>query len=104
MDFLSTLKLDSWWKVVLWCGVALVAAALIFNIEVVNRKHLIGLGLGMFLVGISNFAAIHTIVIRENLGQWTALKPIHNTKTKTVLYIGWGIIVVFGMLLLCSLI
>lgn len=103
MNFLSTLKLDSWWKVVLWCGVVLVAGALMFNIEVVNRKHLIGLGLGMFLVGISNFAAIHTIVIRENLGQWTTLQPIHNTKTKIVLYTGWGMIFVFGMLLLYSL-
>lgn len=106
MDILKNLKLDSWWKVVLWCGIALFASALIFNIEIVNRKHLLGLGLGMFLVGVANFAALHSIAVPDEFrtGYWTTKKTIHSIRTRIWLYIGWGLVVIFGSLLAWGLI
>lgn len=104
MEILNTLKLDAWWKVVLVCGIALVASALTFDIEIVDRKHLLGLGLGMFLVGISNFAALKTVVIPDKGGYWETKTPIHNRITKVILCIGWGFVLFFGILLFWSLI
>ena len=104
MNFPNTLKLDSWWSITLWSGVALFTSGLIFNIEIVNRKHLMGLGIGMFIIGLVSFISLSTMVIRERDGQWTGLIPVFNTKSKKAgLYAGCAITVVFGTLLLISL-
>ena len=59
------IKIDIWWKAVLCIGVALCACVLIFNIDILNRKHLLGLGIGLVMIGISMFMASKILVHRE---------------------------------------
>lgn len=105
MKMWDTFKIDSWWKTVLACGIALVAVSLLFNIELVNRKHLMGIGLGMFILGLSNWIAQRTVIQEYgNQGFFHAQVPIHNTFTKTMQAIGFVITIGFGALLIWNLI
>lgn len=61
MDFIKLFNIDSWWKVVLWIGIALCGIVLIFDVKIVEAKHLLGLGLGLIIVGISIFGAQNTM-------------------------------------------
>jgi hypothetical protein len=106
MNILNTLKLDSWWSVALWCGVALFAVGLIFEIDVVNRKHLIGLGFGMFLMGISCFAALRYLLAPNRAGTACLEGNVVRREGVTALLFGIGalITIVFSALLLWGLI
>lgn len=105
MGICDTFKIDSWWKAVFICGIALFAVSLLFKIELVNRKHLMGIGIGMFIIGLSNWIAQKT-VIREygNHGFFHGQIPIHNTFTTVMQVIGFLITILFGVLLIWGLI
>lgn len=105
MRLWDALKIDSWWKCVLTCGVALIAISLLFNIELVNRKHLLGIGIGMFIVGLANWMALKTVVHKDNSiqGFFYGTSPIHNTFTKNMQVVGCIICVIFGGLLIWAL-
>ncbi|WP_018109736.1 hypothetical protein [Bacteroides propionicifaciens] len=104
MNLPDAVKLDSWWMIILWLGVAAIASALIFNIDIINRKHLLGLGIGMFIVGITNFSAVKTVIREARQGYWSNEEPKPSRTQKTGMYIGWILIIFFGALILWSLI
>ncbi|MBI1803903.1 MAG: hypothetical protein HY033_06830 [Ignavibacteriae bacterium] len=49
MKILENLKLDTWYGVIFYWGVLLIAASLYFKIEFLEEKHLFGFGLGLIL-------------------------------------------------------
>ncbi|MFV0587403.1 hypothetical protein [Bacteroides reticulotermitis] len=106
MELMNSLKIDEWWKAVLVTGAALIAISLLFRIDIVNRKHLLGIGVGMFIIGISNWMCIRTVIhSRPDLGgNFSGLMPIHNGFTKWLQRTGFIITVVFAGLLIWELI
>lgn len=96
MNILNNLKLDKWWSILLWCGVALFSAGLIFDIQLVERRYLIGLGSGLFIVGITYFKALKTVHIRERDGYFEGQSPILSTLAKAFVIVGWVIVAYFG--------
>ena len=82
------LKINEWWK-----------------IDIVNRKHLMGTGIGMFIIGIANWMALKTIVQQQGLqGFFHGEIPVHNTFTKIMQAIGFVITIGFGLLIIWELI
>ena len=57
MDYIKWLNIDHWWKVVLWIGVSLCIISLLFDIDIVSTKHLLGLSIGLIIIGLSMFGA-----------------------------------------------
>lgn len=57
MKLESPFKIDHWWKLVLVCGILLSASAMMFDIQFIERRYILGLGLGMVLVGIGYWMA-----------------------------------------------
>lgn len=105
MKLNNTLNIDSWWKLLLICGIALVALGLLFKIDIVNRKHLIGLEIGFFIIGIANWMALKTVVQKYNTqGFFYGKTPIHNKATKAMQMIGHIISAFFICMLLWELI
>ena len=43
MDLGQLFKVDYWWKLVLLCGILLSAAAMIFDIQFIERRYVLGL-------------------------------------------------------------
>lgn len=105
MKVVDSFKIDEWWKAVLICGIALIAVGLLFEIEILNRKHLIGVGIGMVIIGLSNWICIKTVVKEYgNKGFFTGQLPVHNTYSKIMQAIGIVISIGFGALLIWGLI
>ena len=105
MRTIDSLKIDEWCKAVLICGVALIAVSLLFDIQIVNRKHLMGIGLGMFIIGIANWMALKTVIRQyDERGFFHGQIPVHRTFTKIMQAIGFVIAVGFGILLIWGLI
>lgn len=104
MDISGIFKLDDWWKVIMFIGVILCAVGLIFNIEIVSPKHLIGLGFGFFLIGLAYFIARKYINWVEYGGMFTKQIISHNIATRIILTIGIIISILFGALLIWNLI
>lgn len=96
--------IDTWWKALLILGVLTSAGAFMFNIEFVEKKHLLGLGIGMILIGFSNWIAQkhNSTIAFGGLLQWKEIK--HNPITSILLLIGIVLIFLFGFLLIKSLI
>lgn len=104
MGSIISFKIDDWWKAFLIFGIAAIAVSLLFDIDIINRKHLLGVGIGMFIVGIANWMALKT-VIREHGpdGFFYGQIPIHNTFTKTMQVVGFALMIGFGIWLIWGL-
>ena len=111
MDYLQKLKLDTWYGIVLYLGCLLIAASLFFKVEFLEEKNLFGLGLGMFLIGISFYKAEKTLNTIKPPNVYTggpaliSWKEIHHDIFSFILLI-IGIILsgLFGYLLIKNLI
>lgn len=103
MKLLEIFKIDTWWKVVLLIGCLLVAVSLIFNITILNPKHLFGLGLGMFLIGIANFMAQKFRAIPVIGGYLSKMEMHHNFVSIIILIIGIGLVGAFLFMILKGL-
>jgi len=111
MKFLENLKLDSWWKAVLYLGVGAVICSFIFKVDFIETKHLFGLGIGMILIGISYWIAekefSHIKPPNAYTGPaafmtWKSIK--HNPITVLLLLGGLGLVGLFGFLIIKRLI
>lgn len=111
MKILENLKLDTWWGVVLYLGVLLIAASFFFKVDFLEEKHLFGLGLGMVLVGIAHWIALrHVSTFKPPnfytggaaLLQWREIR--HNFLSILILIIGLGLILLFGFQIIKNLI
>ncbi len=110
MSFLEGLKLNTWWKVILWLGVVADAATFIFNIDFINKKYLFGLGLGMILIGISYWIAQKTYSTLKPSNVYTGQAGIlswkeinHNPVTVILLTLGITLVIIFGLLIIKNL-
>lgn len=97
MDFIKLFNIDNWWKAVLWIGIALCGIVLIFDVKIVEAKHLLGLGLGLIIIGISVFGAQKYCVqkIPGFEGLFEGHITQHNTITRCGVIIGSIMSVVF---------
>lgn len=111
MKILENLKLDTWYGLILYIGVLMMAASLFFNVDFIQKKHLFGLGLGFLFIGLSFLIAEkHQNTIKPPnfytgqaaLISWKVIK--HNPFTIIILIIGVGLTVLFGFLLVKNLI
>lgn len=57
MDFERLFRVYYWWQAVFVCGVLLSASALMFDIQFIERKQILGLGFGMVFIGIGYWKA-----------------------------------------------
>lgn len=97
-------KVDTWWKALLLVGAAFIAVSLTFEIEIVDRRHLLGLGIGMSIIGFSNWIAIKTVVHRYGPSVFYGPVPIHNAFTNIMQAIGIILSVLFVSLIVWELI
>lgn len=111
MKLLESLKIDTWWKVILLLGVGAVFMSFYTKIDFIQNKHLCGLGIGMLLIGISFWIAeksFSTIKPPNAYTGPTALiswKEIHHNPVTTVLFLlGFISICLFGFLIIKNLI
>lgn len=97
-------KVDTWWKALLLAGVVLIVVSLTFKIEIVDRRHLLGLGIGMSIIGFSNWIAVKTVIHEYGSGIFHGPVPIHNVFTSTMQAIGVALSVLFLSLIVWELI
>ncbi|MFC5193631.1 hypothetical protein ACFPIK_17795 [Algoriphagus aquatilis] len=104
--FFENLSLKLWWNWLTFLGVGLFAFVFIYRneIDIVERKHLLGLSIGMFIVGFSHIIAFKSITIFDNGGYWSTKEIVHNTFTKVLFLIGLVISIVFLSLILWNLV
>lgn len=103
-DLLSGLKLDKWWKAVILIGCSLLSISLIQKVEIVERKHLLGLSIGLILIGFSNWIAQKNNVNFGYGGMFQWKSTNHNLWTFLLLLIGVILFGLFGFLIVKSLI
>lgn len=95
---------DAWWKVVLLLGVLAIAAGLTFrDMEIVNPRNLIGLGLGMVIIGFAYWIAHRVANVPYAGGMLSAPVTIHTPVTKIMLAVGVSLVVIFLTLLIVGL-
>jgi hypothetical protein len=101
---LDVIKIDTWWKAVLVLGVIAAIGASIFDFNFIERKHLFGLGLGMILIGVGHWIAfrIFSTIAFNGILSWNGMK--HNPVSVILIATGIIIVILFGFLLIKSLI
>ncbi|WP_321437278.1 hypothetical protein [uncultured Bacteroides sp.] len=103
MDIGNLFKIDSWWKLVLLCGILLSASALIFDIKFIERRYILGLGMGMSLIGIGYWKALAYAHKFEYGGYFTWQEFKHTWLTKTIIGLGTLISIYFFIRILIIL-
>jgi hypothetical protein len=91
MDILKNLGLEHWWNILIYLGVALIASTLVFEINFIEKRHLFGLGLGLFTTGLSHNIAFKQITIPEERGYWSGNKMVHTWYSKLLFLLGISI-------------
>jgi hypothetical protein len=111
MNILENLKLDKWYGIVLYLGILMILASLLFDVKYLEEKHTFGFGLGLVMIGLSNFMAEKTeSAFKPNnfstgpagILSWRVIK--HNPVTFIIPIIGIGLTLLFGFLIVKSLI
>lgn len=79
---------------------------LVFDIQVVNAKHLLGLSIGLVMIGLSVFGAQRYSVIPapELNGMFEGYVTKHNWFIRCVLIIGFVLSILFLILIIVNLI
>lgn len=103
-DILKNIKIDVWWKLCIVLGLFLFIIPFIYPIDLVNPKRIIGIGIGMFIIGISCFIANRHIQIPARGGFWITEEVIHTPITRLFFIIGIIIATIFIMLLIVELV
>lgn len=100
----NILKIDTWWKAVLFIGVIACVGAAMFQIKFIEGKHLFGLGLGLVSIGISYWMASKTANtwVSGGILSWPIIK--HNFVSIILLILGIGLVGLFGFLIVKGLI
>ena len=104
MKILENLKLDTWWGIVLYMGVACMAASLYIKVDFIEQKHLFGFGLGMFLIGLSFIMANKTATTFIHGGMLSTKITQHNFISVIILIIGLVLTGIFCFLVIKKLI
>lgn len=91
MDLGNLFKIDYWWKLVLLCGILLSASSMMFDIQFIERRYVLGLGIGMALIGIGYWMAKKVAHQWADGGMYSWDIFQHNKITRTI--IGLGILI-----------
>lgn len=111
MKYLENLKLDEWWKFLLVLGVGAVFSSFYFQLRFIQNGHLLGLGFGMLMIGISfwiaekHFSAIKPPNVYTGstaLVKWKETR--HNAFSYALLALGIVLSLFFGYLIIRNLI
>jgi hypothetical protein len=94
-NFFQKFELDIWWKFLLMLGVIFSISPIIFDIKILDARHLVGLGLGLILIGISYFIANRHISQMVYGGILSTQAAIHTWYTRVILVTGIIVSVVF---------
>ena len=97
---------DKWWKAILLLGIAFSLIALLRDVKIVNPGYLLGLGLGLCVVGFSQWIAQKTAVIPmfDLGGFFHGNATRHTPITLISSCLGWGITVLFLVLIIIGLV
>ena len=103
MNLFGNLKLDKWWAIVLYLGLLMIVASLLFHPAFLQEKHAFGLGIGLIMIGLSFFMAqkVATQVAYGGLLSIPIIK--HNVGSIIVLIIGICLTAIFGFLIVKGL-
>lgn len=106
MDNMKWLEINTWWKALFWLGVSIGGIALLFDIQLLNVEHLLGLGIGFIVIGLSMFAAQKGAVVPapEFGGFFHGKITQHNIPTLIFLVIGFIITLLFMILIIIDLV
>lgn len=104
MSSLEKILIERWYNIILLLGVGLIGHSFVFEIIFLNRKHLIGLGIGLILIGLSLNIARKYFYTPYSNGLIQKEDILHTWYTKLVLIFGVVIVTVFLTLLIKSLI
>ncbi|MGB3851516.1 MAG: hypothetical protein WA958_16220 [Tunicatimonas sp.] len=104
MKLLENVKLDKWYGIVLYLGVALISASFLLKPEFVDQKHIFGLGLGMILIGIGYVMSEKYLSVIAYDGMLSKKINKHNLVTVLLITAGLVLIGLFGFKLVQSLI
>lgn len=104
MKILENLKLDRWYGIVLYLGVALISASLLFKPQFIEQKHIFGLGIGMILIGIAYVMSERQLSEIAYGGILSTKINKHNFVSIILIIIGIGLIGLFGFKMIESLI
>lgn len=99
----ENLKLDNWWKVLLLFGVSLMGLVLLYEVDLLSRKHLFGLGLGLFITRLGfNIADKHISEFQGNI-LFQYKKTLHNPVTILLAATGVWLSIFFTFLIVKEL-
>ena len=104
MSSLEKILIERWYNIILLLGVGLVGSSFMFEINFLNRKHLIGLGIGLILIGISLNIARKYFYTPYSSGFIQKEAIMHSWFTKLILIFGVIIAAIFLTLVIKSLI
>lgn len=104
MSSLEKILIERWYNIILLLGVGLIGSSFMFDINILNKKHLIGLGIGMIIVGLSLNIARKYFYTRYLNGLMQEEGILHTWYTKLMLIVGVIIIAIFLTLLIKNLI
>jgi hypothetical protein len=94
---IEKIKLNKWYGIVLYIGLLAAGVSMISGSEILSRKHLMGLGIGCILTGLSFFIAEkrENQVVNKGLLFRDIIK--HTWATIPILLAGIFLIVFFGV-------
>ena len=104
MEPLKNLGLKHWWNIILYLGVLLIGATLMFEIDFIENKHLFGLGIGLIFIGLSHVMAFKHVNIIEYTGYWSTRDIIHSWQSRTIFVLGLVITILFTSLIIYHLV
>ena len=104
MNIFENLKLNKWYGIILYLGVLIIAASLLFKVDFLEEKHTFGFGLGLIMIGLSYFMAekVANQFAYGGILSWQIIK--HNPVSVIILTIGIALTVGFGFLIVRGLI
>jgi hypothetical protein len=104
MSSLEKILIERWYNIILLLGLGLVGSSFMFEINFLNKKHLVGLGVGMIIIGLSLNIARKYFYTRYPTGFMQEEGILHNWYTKLMLIVGIIIVIIFLTLLIKNLI
>jgi hypothetical protein len=109
MKFLQNLKLDKWYGIILYLGLLLILASLLFEVKFLREIYASGFGLGLVMIGVSYFIGKKYVQYIKPMNFspgyarsiWQIIK--NNPFPIIFLFAGIGLLKLFGFLILKGL-
>ena len=101
---IHTKIIEEWWEILTLIGLLCVAAFFILDARFIEMKHLLGLGIGLSIIGLSCWVSVSTVYKKAAGGIFTGKIVRLNPITKALVAIGTIIALLFLSLLLWNLV